>query len=101
MGAEITNRERSGGRVRTPAELGALFRRERKRRGLTLAQVNEATGLSTRFLSEFERGKQNASVGLVLRALASLGLEVLVLPRGSGRRIAPHGQAPGEADEEG
>jgi transcriptional regulator with XRE-family HTH domain len=85
MSQEITNRE--SGHVTTPSDLGALFRRERKRRGLTLAQVRDATGLSTRFLSEFERGKENASLGRVLRALSSLGLEVLVFPRATSRRV--------------
>ncbi|RLB54792.1 MAG: transcriptional regulator [Deltaproteobacteria bacterium] len=90
MGTKITNRERPApahGRVRSPAQLGALFRAERKRRGLTLAEVYDATGLSTRFLSEFERGKENASLGRVLRALESLGLEVLVFPRPESQRL--------------
>lgn len=90
MGAKITNRERpdpAHGRVRSPAELGALFRAERKRRRLTLAEVYDATGLSTRFLSEFERGKENASLGRVLRALESLGLEVLVFQRPESQRL--------------
>jgi len=87
---KITNREnatQAQGRVQTPVELGALFRAERKRRNLTLADVYDATALSIRFLSEFERGKENASVGRVLRALASLGLEVLILPRGTSQRV--------------
>lgn len=94
MAAKITNRDTETVRVQTAAELGALFRRERKRRNLTLAQVRDATGLSTRFLSEFERGKENASLGRALMALTSLGLDVLVLPRAAGRsdeRTVPHG----------
>ena len=73
--------------VKSPVELGDLFRQARKGRGLTLADVKEATSLSTRFLSEFERGKENASLGRVLRALSSLGLEVLILPRGASRKV--------------
>ncbi len=74
------------GQVRTPAHIGELCRQERNRRGLTLAEVYETTGLSTRFLSEFERGKEHASIGRVLRALGSLGLDVLVLPREQSQR---------------
>jgi transcriptional regulator with XRE-family HTH domain len=74
------------GRVRTPADLGQLCRQERARRGLTLANLYETTGLTTRFLSEFERGKEHASVGRVLRALESLGLDVIVLPRDEAER---------------
>jgi transcriptional regulator with XRE-family HTH domain len=88
MSGKITNRENVPfGRVITPSELGALFRKERKRRGLTLADVHDATGLSTRFLSEFERGKDNASLGRALRALTSLGLELLVFPRAKSRLL--------------
>ena len=75
------------GRVRSPAEIGALCRQERVRRGLTLENLYATTALSTRFLSEFERGKEHVSVGRVLRALESLGLDVLVLPREEAERV--------------
>jgi hypothetical protein len=75
------------GRVTTTAELGALCREERRRRGLTLEDIYETTALSTRFLSEFERGKEHASAGRVLRALESLGLDVIVLPRAETQHV--------------
>jgi transcriptional regulator with XRE-family HTH domain len=50
---------------------------------LTLDQVYSASGLSTRFLSEFERGKPNASLGRVMDALQALGLEMTFPPWGS------------------
>lgn len=75
------------GRVTSPREVGALCRHERLRRGLTLEQMYEATALSTRFLSEFERGKEHASLGRALLALSSLGLDVVVLPRARARRL--------------
>lgn len=75
------------GRVRSSAEVGKLCRHERSRRGLTLADVHETTGLSTRFMSEFERGKEHASLGRALRALESLGLDVIVLPRHDAERV--------------
>jgi HTH-type transcriptional regulator / antitoxin HipB len=75
------------GRIRSAAEVGALCREERSRRGLTLADVYAATGLSTRFLSEFERGKEHASLGRALRALESLGLDVIILPRRDAERV--------------
>ncbi|WP_027389844.1 helix-turn-helix domain-containing protein [Chrysiogenes arsenatis] len=68
----------------TPLALGQLFREERKRQGLTLEEVYALTGLSIRFLSEFERGKANASLGRVMLALHSLGLEIFIAPRSSG-----------------
>ena len=74
-------------RVRSPEALGRLARRERKRQGLTLDTVYSATGLSTRFLSEFERGKPNASLGRAMQALQALGLEMVVLSRGDAARL--------------
>ena len=60
------------------------------------------TGLTTRFLSEFERGKPNASLGRVMQALQALGLEMLILPRGDADRLLARtgrsGTAPGVGD---
>lgn len=67
------------GRVRTSSELGKLVREERRRQGLTLETFHEASGITTRFMSEFERGKSSTS--RVLEVLQMLGLEVLVVPR--------------------
>lgn len=91
MSRKITNREKSQppvyGAVTGPQALGRLLRAERRRQKLTLQDLYGATGLTTRFLSEFERGKPNASVGRVLDALHALGLEVIVLPRAEARRV--------------
>ncbi len=91
MPAKITNREKSisppYGRIRSPKALGQLARQERKRQRLTLDEVYSVSGLTTRFLSEFERGKPNASLGRVLDTLQALGLEVLVMPRGEAERL--------------
>ena len=69
------------GLIRDSSDFGQLCRAERKRQGLTLDEMYVSTSLSTRFLSEFERGKQHASMSRVLQALQSLGLDVLVVPR--------------------
>ncbi len=91
MSQKITNREKTSqpayGRVRSPKELGKLTREERKRQGLTLDKVYSLSGLTTRFLSEFERGKPNASIGRIMDTLQALGLEMLVLPRGEAERL--------------
>jgi len=73
--------------VRTPAEFGRVIRAVRKQQGLTLEAVYAATGLSTRFMSEFERGKSNVSLGGALQAAQALGLEVVVVPRAELRRF--------------
>lgn len=75
------------GPVRTTEALGALAKAERKRQELTLTQLYSVSGLSTRFLSQFERGKPNASLCRVMDALQMLGLEMVVLPRGEAAQL--------------
>ncbi len=91
MANKITNKEKdievSFNPVRSPAEFGRVIRQVRKQQGLTLEAVYSATGLTTRFLSEFERGKSNASLGGALQAAQALGLEVMVVPRAQLRRF--------------
>ncbi|TGD72149.1 transcriptional regulator [Mangrovimicrobium sediminis] len=70
------------GAIRTAEDLGKLVRAHRKQRKLTLETISGLGNLSTRFLSEFERGKETAELGKVLTALRTLGLEVVVQPRG-------------------
>lgn len=69
------------GVVRTAAEIGALARAHRKDKELTLERVSGVGNLSTKFLSEFERGKDTAELGKVLQTLRALGLEVIIQPR--------------------
>jgi len=71
------------GTIQTAEELGQLARAHRKNRQLTLETVSGLGNLSTRFLSEFERGKETAEIGKILKALRTLGLEVIIQPRGS------------------
>jgi len=75
------------GVVRNAAALGRLVRAHRKSRGLGLEKVGGIANLGTRFLSEFERGKETAEIGKVFKALQTLGLEVVIQPR-AGRVIA-------------
>jgi len=60
--------------------IGALARHHRKAQKATLDTVKELSGLSLRFLSDFERGK-NCQVGKALLALRNYGLEVAIAPR--------------------
>ncbi len=55
--------------VEAPQLAGSRFRRLRVRRGLSLAQVARATGVSVGYLSALERGQMHASVA-TLRRLA-------------------------------
>ena len=70
------------GTIPTTEKLGRLVRAHRKQRRLTLETISGLGNLSPRFLSEFERGKETAEIGKVLKALRTLGLEVIIQPRG-------------------
>ncbi len=71
------------GTIKTTEELGRLVRGHRKSKHLTLESASGLANLSVRFLSEFERGKDTAEIGKVLKALNTLGLDVIVRPRNS------------------
>ncbi len=51
---------------------------KRRALGLSQSQLASQTGVSRKWLSEFERGKTAAELGLVLRLLNGLGLEIAV-----------------------
>ena len=69
------------GRIQTTEDIGHMVRAHRKDKGLTLDTVSGLGNLSTRFLSEFERGKETAEIGKILKALRTLGLDVIIQPR--------------------
>ena len=70
------------GVVATPQALGEVTRRHRKATGITLETASALGDVGARFLSEFERGKETAEIGKAMAALAILGLELVVRPRG-------------------
>jgi HTH-type transcriptional regulator/antitoxin HipB len=76
------------GCIKSAEELGKLARTHRKQQKLTLETLSGLGNLSTRFLSEFERGKETAELGKVLKTLHTLGLEVVVQPRQGNRRVS-------------
>ena len=88
------------GVVDTPQALGEMTRRHRKAAGITLETASALGNIGTRFLSEFERGKETAEIGKAMAALAILGLEVVVRPRGYGN-TADRAMAPHETNQEG
>lgn len=63
-------------------QLGACVRQKRRQNGVLQAEAAALANVGVRFLSELETGKETAEVGLVLKVLERLGLEVWVTPRG-------------------
>jgi HTH-type transcriptional regulator/antitoxin HipB len=57
-----------------PRELGAACRERRKKLRLTLQDAAGAAGVTIRFASELERGKETASIGKALNYAQMLGL---------------------------
>jgi DNA-binding transcriptional MerR regulator/quercetin dioxygenase-like cupin family protein len=76
------------GAVALPAEAASLpgqrFRRLRARRGLSLAQVARATGVSIGFLSSLERGQMRSSVATLRRIARFYRTNILSLFEAAG-----------------
>jgi hypothetical protein len=71
-------------RITTAAALGPLVRARRKALGLRQADAAALCDVSPRLLGELERGRATVGFGLVLQVLATLGLDVVITPRGAG-----------------
>jgi len=67
--------------ARTPKQLGSLVRRSRKRHGLSQTALSEKTGLRQATISEIEAGNAGARLDTILKVLATLALEIRIVPR--------------------
>src|SRR5690606_14315794 len=76
--------------IRTPADLGQQIRAARKAQGLTQAELADIAGVGTRFVSELERGKDTARLGLALDIARLAGVDLFAQPRGAQKRGAGH-----------
>ncbi len=62
--------------LRTPTDVGALIKDRRRSLGLDQAELAERIGVGRLWVNQVERGKPGASMGLVLRALAAVGVDI-------------------------
>ena len=62
--------------IRTPSDIGALIRDRRRARNLDQAELAKRVGVSRLWINQIEGGKSGASLGLVLRTLDVLGIEL-------------------------
>ncbi|SCL37846.1 HTH-type transcriptional regulator / antitoxin HipB [Micromonospora rhizosphaerae] len=67
-------------RIGSVRDLGLYVRDRRRELGLTQTGLAAEAGVSRRWLSDLEAGKESAEVGLVLRTLAALNLMVDAVP---------------------
>lgn len=63
-------------RVRTPADLGAVIRDRRKQLKLDQAVFAKRIGVSRYWVIQVEQGHARAELGLVLRALDALNIQL-------------------------
>ncbi len=62
--------------IRRPEDLGSLIRDRRSALGLSQLSLAGRLGVSRTWVNEIERGSPNAQVGLLLRALNELDIEL-------------------------
>ncbi len=79
--------------LRSPADFGLMVRDQRRKAGLSQQQLADLVGVSRRWVVQMEQGKPGAELGLVLKTLSALSLQVRVDLPGAGRttsaRAAP------------
>ncbi len=63
-------------RIRTATDLGAFIRERRVKLGMDQSDLAEKAGTSRKWIVEVEQGKPRAEIGLVLRALKTLGVSL-------------------------
>ena len=62
-------------------QLGGLIRATRKSQGLRLVDAAGLCGVSVRFLSELENGRQSCSMQRVMQVCSTLGIDLYAKPR--------------------
>ncbi len=68
-------------KIITTRDLASAIRGRRLALGLTQAEVAARVGVSRPWLSQIEAGKPTANIGLVIRLLDALGLQLEVTDR--------------------
>lgn len=63
-------------RIKTVGTLGELVRDQRKQRGWSQSDLAEKAGVSRLWVGQFENGKDTVELGLVLKTLRALGLNL-------------------------
>lgn len=68
--------------ISRPRDIGKLVRHKRKIKKISQQELAEICGVGRRFISELESGKKESfDLGLTLRVLSRLGLEIRLVDR--------------------
>ena len=70
--------------ARTPRQIGAALRRQRKQLGLSQEQIGTRVKLRQATISNMENGDRGTKLGTLLDALTALNLELVIRPRTKG-----------------
>jgi HTH-type transcriptional regulator/antitoxin HipB len=65
-------------RIRTPIDVGAVIRDRRRKLQLDQKSLADKVGVSRQWIVEVEKGKHRAEIGLVLRTIEALGINLAV-----------------------
>lgn len=68
--------------IKTPTDIGALIKEARLKAGLSQHDLAQILKTSQGWVSEIERGKPRAELGLVLKAINALGINLDSRPTG-------------------
>lgn len=68
-------------RIKTARELALLVREERTRQAISQDELATRAGVSRKWISEMESGKDSVELALALRTLNTLGIALDVSPR--------------------
>lgn len=78
--------------VRGVEDIGSLIRLARKNQGFSINNTAPLVNLSTKFISEVERGKDTAELGKVLKLLDGVGLTLVAVPKPYAKQIEQYVQ---------
>ena len=67
--------------VRLPSQLGAIVQSERLRRGMTQSELASLAGTQQKTISAIENGREGTKLDTLLSVIASLGLDMQIVPR--------------------
>ncbi len=67
--------------ARTENQIGAAVRRERRKQGLTQAELGRKIGLRQATISKLEKGEPATQLRTLLDSLTALGLQVVITER--------------------
>lgn len=66
--------------IRSVDDIRMFLREERKRRRLTQGQLADLTATSQKWVSDFERGRVDPPISIVLKVLVLLGVSIAFSP---------------------